>query len=717
MARRYHPTIADVIKTLKQEIFREGIEYEPAFSRRCEACDMDYETDTEECEICGAETREPDRKQELILKKLLERCNESDQSFKFVMELCEDDINTFDDSFLLIIKDYKVTREGKIVEEKPLELIRGLPGRIMLIRDEAFRRTGYMRDDQGKLRGFFTCVLHRDEIYQDGEKRCRDCGRPLLPCDAVGLDEHSQPTKGYIAGEVIHWSYYCPSEAYGFSPIMTLWTPLLTITAMDTEQYFTYANDRPPKMIVAFNTDNPDGLQEQMRKIDEERKVNPNYVPMMGVEKKTEGGGAQVLNLTPTMQELENIAQRKDIYVRLWSMYGVMPIFMADTSSSGGLNNEGVQVPVGLRTTETHQQKFHDEVYPPIERAWGVTDYCLKFPAPSEMDKAAATMLRAANLQQIMLIEGNEGKVRILDETNLEYVIEDMPDFSLMGAGMGGMGMGTGMGRQYDGYEGYGQGERLTEDEEPMGKSLDMYAKAVAGERAFYQEMMEQLEEMLKHVTDNLEQYVSPEAQQQLINRIVGYAVEKMASGAETDMAAALLKGIAEADVDPTKLGLDMNAVRAITQDSPVWRTFTDMSGEMGEDIGRIVERAFVTPQAVDMRKLAREMGKVVDERRYQLRRIARTETNRVRNMGREIGYRERDPEGEWVYKWIGASDTRTCQAHKKLIRETARTPMPLADLKAKVASYGREQMGPTWDIQDWVIHPNQRGYVLRVVI
>lgn len=724
IARRYHPTLADMIKTLKQEVFRKGVEYEAAFTRRCEPCDMDYDTDIEKCEICGEETREPDRKQELGLKAWLERCNENDQSLKFVLELALDDVNTYDDSYLLLIKDYKVSREGVITQQKLKEVVRGMPGRIMLIRDEAFRKRGYMMDDSGDLRGYFACVLHRDQLYLE-QKHCAICGRALHPCDAVGLDEHGNPTKGYIEGEIIHWSYYCPSEAYGFSPIMTLWTPLLTLTAMDSEQYFTYANDRPPKLIVTFNTDNPDGMQEQIRKMDEERRINPNYVPMLGVEKKTEGGGAQVLNLTPTMQELENVQQRKDIYTRLWSMYGVMPIFMSDASSGGGLNNEGTQVPVGLRTTETHQQKYHDEVFPPLHKAMGITDYKFIFPEPSEKDKAADVVLKAQNLQQIALIEANGGTVRVIDEDTLDYLIEKMPDFTEMGMVGMGTGAGGGGGGQYGGG-GWGRqyGEYGEEDPGDMEfqKSLDIYTKALVDERRFYSDMSIHLNDMLDTLMKEWDTYNTPDEQKAAIDRIVGFAVEKMATGADQEMIDALLKGIVEVGVNPAELGLDLNAIRAITWESPVWKSFANMSEEMSEEVGGIVQRAFMEPSAVDVRSMTRRLSETVGGKRSDLRQIARTETNRVANVGREIAYKHEDPEGEHLYKWSGRIDRyadgrrRTCKAHEKLILDTQREPVTMDVLKGMVRTLGQEQMGPNWIIVDWAIHPNQRGHVVRVV-
>ena len=715
VARRYHPTIADLIKTLKQEVFRKGIEYEPAFTRRCEPCDMDYDTDVEKCELCGAETREPDRKQELALKAWMKSCNDNDQSLQFVMELVEDDINTFDDAFLLLIKDYGIDKQGVIRTQKVTEVVRGLPGRIMLILDEAYQKRGYMVGADGKLIGYFACVLHRDQLYNE-QGKCAICGRPLHPCHAVGLDEHGKPTKGYIEGEIIHWSYYVPSEAYGFSPIMTLWTPALTITAMDTEQYFTYANDRPPKLVLAFNTDNPDGLQEQIKKIDEERKVNPNYMPIIGVEKKTEGGGAQVLNLTQSMAELENADQRKDIYTRLYSMYGVEPIFMSDPSSSGGLNNEGRQITVGLRTTETHQSKFHGEVFPPLQEAWKITDYRLKFPDPDEKDKAADTLLRVQNLQMRIQVEMAGGTVTIIDEDTWEFQIDDEPDFSLMG-GMGGMGS---FGQRGGG--GYGSQGGMMGPEGGYGaqdefQKHDIAAKAIGEERDFYSDLVSQLDAMLKAMLNNLDAYQTPIEQQAVIDQIIQASVGTMEIHTREDMAKALIAGIELAGVDPMDMGLNPDAIREIAFNSPVWETFDKMTEEMSTSIGDIVKDVFLRPQEADVRTLTRKLAQEVGGTRGQLRRIARTELARVQTIGKEMGYTHRDPEGEWVYRWAGKIDNRTCDAHKTLIRETRNNPQPMTTLKGRVHELGREQMGPKWEIIDWMIHPHQRGTMQRVVV
>ena len=42
---------------------------------------------------------------------------------------------------------------------------------------------------------------------------------------------------------------------------------------------------------------------------------------------------------------------------------------------------------------------------------------------------------------------------------------------------------------------------------------------------------------------------------------------------------------------------------------------------------------------------------------------------------------------------------------------------MTLDSMKSRVAELGKEEMGAGWEIRDWVIHPNQRGRLVRVVV
>ena len=465
LARQYCPTLADCIGTLKRDVYRKGIDARFKFARRCDACDMDYEDEVEECEICGEETREPKQEEMSIAKGWMRQANYNKETFETVMAYHTDDMETFDDAFIVAIKDYIVDPHGTIIDRQPLELRRGFPGRIWLIFDEHYNRQGYMRDGPN-LKGYFTCVIHRKENLQDQQKPCKKCGRMMHPCIAVGLDISNQPTIGFIEGEIHHQSKYQPSEGYGFSPVMTLWTPIMTLTAMDLEQYLTYANDRPVKGVLAFITNNPQSLFDQLKKQDEERIRNPNHIYKVAVQSESKAGGVQFEPITQSLNELQNIEQRQDLMKRIWSHYGVEPIFMADVSAGGGLNNEGRQETVENRSLEVTQNIYHGTVFPWIQEQLHLTDVEFFFPDPKEQDKAANVMLRQANLQLIVQIQMAGGSIDITDEETFDFRITEMPDFSQMGMGDMGGGMDMGQGWQRGargGLAALGGGEVLLE--------------------------------------------------------------------------------------------------------------------------------------------------------------------------------------------------------------------------------------------------------------
>jgi len=715
-SRRWSPDVADTVTTLLDRVFGKDLEIEAAFQRRCDDCDAEFDLDTEECPSCGGETREPDPEQEQLAKKWYEKCNDNGMSLEQFLRLLVDDGLTYDDAFMLFLKDYEGIEDIKVA--KLSEIWRGIPERIRLIFDESYRRTGYVEDEKGDKHGFFTCLYHRGQINIDDKRLC-ECGSPMLPCIAVGLDVNGVPNRGYVEGELVHWSPENGSEGYGYSRIQTLQTPILTLAAMDRQQMLIYANDRPPKGVLAFVCDNATSLQDELKKQEQESIRNPNHIYKVALQKAQGQGGMQWVPITPTYQELENLGQRQELKRQIWSAYGVPPILMSDLSQAGGLNVEKEQLTVQGQSVETVHRGIHTIILPAIEKAIGLTDWHYRLQPVLEDDEKAIITRRMFNLQLRQIVEMAGGTIEVEDKEDWSFRIVEDPNFAEMGQMMGGMGsMGGqqgqggmgGPGGQYGGQM-YGGGD------EAFGKTLAQLEKALGGELGFFGRMIKRFGEMLKNITENLDVYKTPEQQQAAIDEVVDYAVVEMASGAEQEMAKALLSGIELSGADPNEMGINIDAVRALTGASPVWGSFADMSDEMSRDIGEVVQQAFLKPQGADIRKITREMAVKVGGSRHQLRRIARTESNRITNLGREMGYQHRDPENEFVYKWVGGMDDRTCDAHKQLILETARNPQPMEVLKARVQELGKDQMGPGWEIQDWVIHPNQRGSILRVVL
>ena len=725
LARQYCPTVADCIGTLKRDVYRKGIDVRFKFARRCDACDMDFEDEVEECEICGEETREPKYEEMSIAKSWMRQANYNKETLEQVCAYHTDDMETFDDAFFVAIKDYIVDPEGTIISRTTLELRRGFAGRIWLIFDEHYNRKGYTRDGPN-LVGYFTCVIHRKDNLKNKQERCK-CGRWMHPCVAVGLDVSNQPTIGFIEGEIHHQSKYSPSEGYGFPPIMTLWTPIMTLTAMDLEQYLTYANDRPVKGVLAFITNNPQSLFDQLKKQDEERIRNPNHIYKVAVQSESRAGGVQFEPITQSLNELQNIEQRQDLMKRIWSFFGVEPIFMADVSAGGGLNNEGRQETVENRSLEVTHNIYHSSVFPWVQEQFGLTDVEFFFPDPKEQDKAANVMLRSANLDLIAKIQMAGGTVEITDDENFDFRIIDMPDFAEMGMGFGGGGMGGGFGEQSGrgprggsftindaGQKIYGKdpgGEVGVAKSDYM---LEFMAKAIRRDRSWFNDLVKALETMLEGVEMTPDSYRTPEAQKALLEDVVKTSMDAMEDATAQQIARTIYEGIVDAGANPLDMGLDVDVIEALAAKSLVWDTFTGMGEDLSVEMGVVIEKAHLKEGGISVSKMVKDLGKVIRGKRTDLQRIARTETNAFRNAGRELGYRHADPDGQWLYKWAGGIDTRTCKAHRTLIRETARNPLPLDAIRDRVTELTKMQMGPNWEPRGWVIHPNQRGILLR---
>jgi hypothetical protein len=90
---------------------------------------------------------------------------------------------------------------------------------------------------------------------------------------------------------------------------------------------------------------------------------------------------------------------------------------------------------------------------------------------------------------------------------------------------------------------------------------------------------------------------------------------------------------------------------------------------------------------------------------------IARTESMAVAGKARELDFIENDPP-DATYRWQGPDDLRTTEACREAVKGS-RGGMPLEELKAYLHRVAVEHgMRP----RDWVLHPNERHRVVRVV-
>ena len=374
------------ITQLKTEIFRRGYMWEKAFVKKCVSCGEEFQSsDVEECPSCGGtEFVTPDPMQKKYAEKMVEGyVNKSDQLFIDILKEIETDLNIADDAYLIFVKEYYLDELGNIKLHKVKELYRGDPLTMFIDVDE----------DGDRGTSHYTCVTHRDVYTDDPHEHCPECGAALHP--VVYVNRVHGKEQYFIEGEVVHISKFSPSRLYGKPPILTLWTHVTTLIAMENYINTSYSKARTPKGILAVQTNNMDSLVRYWRGVKEKLEKDPHYIPIMGIE--TEAGGRGGVNWVPFMQSLKEMdysAVKDDLRLRIGAFYGVSPIFQADNTTGGGLNNEGLQVTVTNRTVELAQSVYNKYLFPFMEKQFGITDWKIRLLRSEEEDDTHALRRR-----------------------------------------------------------------------------------------------------------------------------------------------------------------------------------------------------------------------------------------------------------------------------------------------------------------------------------
>lgn len=364
---------------LKQEVFRRGYHFEENFTKKCSNCGKEHEQAVEECVECGSLALvKPDKKQLAYAKKFLDGyVNKSNQMFIDVLKEMEDDLNIMDDAYLYLVKEYYLDGNGEIKLQRIKEIYRGDPVTSHIYSDEFGER-----GNKG-----FICPVHREQLYVESHEDCEICGAVTKPVHYVNR-VHGEETY-YIQGEVIHFSKYAPSRLYGLSPVITLWNHITTLLAMENYVNQSYSKRRMPKGLLAVQTRNIDSMKTFWRAVKEKMEADPHFIPVMGIEAENGKGSVEWIKFMDSLKEMDYTAVKDDLRDRISAFYGVSKIFMADNTTSGGLNNEGMQILVTNRAVEMAQGVYNNYVFPFVTKQFGLTDWSLKLPPSEEEDEIA----------------------------------------------------------------------------------------------------------------------------------------------------------------------------------------------------------------------------------------------------------------------------------------------------------------------------------------
>jgi predicted Zn-ribbon and HTH transcriptional regulator len=373
------------ITQLKNEVFRRGVLLERKFAVKCEDCGHEHEKPAVKCAECeSTNLRKPDFKQKKYAQSLLfdRYVNSSEQLFIDVLKELEDDLNIMDDAYIILVKEYYVDGNSNIRLQRIKEMYRGDPATMHIYSDE--------EGDRGTMG--FTCLHHRDFKSEDEHSNCEVCGSKLYPIHYVNRVNGNE--QFFIEGEVLHFSKYSPSRLYGQSPVITLFNHITTLIAMEQYVNSSYTKSRMPKGLLAVQTRNIESMKTFWRAVKEKMESDPHFIPVMGIEAEGGKGSVEWIKFMDSLKEMDYVAVKEDLRDRIAAFYGVSKIFMADNSTSGGLNNEGMQILVTNRAVEMAQNVYNNYVFPFLTRQFCITDWVLKLPPSEEEDEIAVLRKR-----------------------------------------------------------------------------------------------------------------------------------------------------------------------------------------------------------------------------------------------------------------------------------------------------------------------------------
>ena len=310
-----------------------------------------------------------DKEQTTKLKNWLDDCNVFDQSLEEVLRQFHMDLNSLDDAFLYMAKEYKDEGNGKVTSR--LQEIRRLnPALVEFDLDQA----GLPKN------AHWICPIERTDVAEGPGKS--EKGLERIP--AMYKYYHRNQHMYFTDDEIIHLSKFSPSETYGWSPILTIFEKALTLIGMDKNLYRFFYERKMPASMIMVTTDDPESLRREREHIAAQTRLDPNYVPMVAVSARNQRGRVDMVRLFHTLQEMDYLPVREEIRERVAAMWGVTPAWQGAPDAFGGMSSQTQQLVVMSRVVEGDQRLIREKVFPRILKAFGITDYELQLPQPEE---------------------------------------------------------------------------------------------------------------------------------------------------------------------------------------------------------------------------------------------------------------------------------------------------------------------------------------------
>lgn len=437
------PVTRTCIQFREMEAFRNGLEIKSRFWGKCEQCGFEYEdmpaafdpvgidpydfmkNGIEGCLLCdNGKIKAPDYKEKMFMEETEKCVNLNDKSLLFLLKQLLNHLDVMDDCYLFMDKFYTYDEGDGSLTGTIKGIYKQAPEIMRISEDE----TGLVGNAE------WVCLEHRDHIVDDPNNECNGKHKlniGLLPMYYAatafgGMDKEI----GYIEGEIIHTNLFYKNGSYGVPPSIALWDyqygnirSIKFITSMfDAGQH--------NQGILAWPGIDQDSIDEMMEEVYEQKAERPHDIPVVSYS----GTAKEIpiyIRLMDKLNELEVGTNSTDRVQKIGAFYGVMPIFLADTSTGSGLNNEGEQITVTNKSTLGIQSTFNEEILKPLAKQYGIKDWYWRIKASEEQDLMAFLQQHLQKFQNIKLALELGLKVDLEHKDNsndFDYKISGIPE-------------------------------------------------------------------------------------------------------------------------------------------------------------------------------------------------------------------------------------------------------------------------------------------------
>jgi len=647
--------------SLRREIFRNGFDL-------IEAKKTDEETTNAEEEVdVGNSGR----------KEILDFLKEVNENGQDILDVCmelEDDYSIWDDIYLLFLKEYEFNSQLEIVDWKPLEIMRVDPRTIMPIINK-HDRPG--RDDaDNELR---VCPIHRETTTQ--EPNCRVCGKKTY----LAYFESTVGDKKiyYFKNEIVHRSKYRPNKRGGHSPIYTVWQKARTLFFMDNYIMKLYDGQRPPKCGLFFNTSNQAGLEKTWGEAKQKARENPHLPVVMGIQNSlSKGKFVEFIDFMKTLDEMQYVEMRRDMIRDIGAVYGVMPIFQADMSQSGGLNNEGLQVTVTNRAVEFGQKQYNQYIFPKIIDFLKADGWALELQPSEEQDEMAKLERQGKSLEngRAAVSLGLEAEY---DEDTGEVVIkggelEKSQNPFESNSPFGGNSAPGGVPTPDKTPSGAPPKPNEPNSSKSLKKNFDNYNEIlkIANTRPPFSNIADKIKKLISEFVTKYKRKPSEEELQKAmaeINLNLKKELQETTSNLFKDVYDSEVGKVErELGINIASTHIDESALYVLSNQKVLSEAYEGITSNLVSKLNGIISDAYRNPNGLSVQNISDKIADMIKVADYKAETIARTETSKVSAAARKNSYQKEEGFENFLFTWIGPNDHRTTDTSKRIKSRTS---------------------------------------------